>query len=90
MNCTVLLLALTLSANAQSPMADEPSAQGETTVTKKVDPKLHADAIRLVEVSGVKQRLEDNLEMVVDGAQKVMMDQCQRCTPEFGKEWKKP
>ena len=80
-------MALALSANAQSPV-DKPR-NSETTVVKKVDPKLHADAVRLVDVSGVKKQLQDNLEKMVDEAQKAMMDHCQGCSPEFGKEWKR-
>jgi hypothetical protein len=78
---------LTLSVHAQSPV-DKPS-EGETTATKKVDPKLHADAVKLVEVLGAKQYLQDNLEKMADDGQKALMDKCQECTPEFGKEWKK-
>ena len=81
------VLVLALSANTQSPV-DKPS-ESETTLAKKVDPKLHADAVRLVEVSGAKQHLQDNLEKMVNEAQKAMMDKCQGCAPEFGKEWKR-
>lgn len=88
MKCTVLLIALALSANAQSPTA-QPSKQEETTSAKKVDAKLHAEAIKLVEGSGAKKRLQDSLENIVDESQKAMMDKCPRCTPEFGKEWKR-
>ena len=89
MKYTVLFVALAISANAQSPV-DKPSTQGQGQATvAKVDPKLHADAIKLVEVSGAKQRIQDNLEKMVDEAQKTMMDKCQRCSPEFGKEWRK-
>ena len=87
MKCTFLLLALALPVNAQSPV-DKPS-DSETTVAKKVDPKLHADAVRLVEVTGAKQHLQENFEKMVDEGQKAMMDKCQGCAPEFGKEWKK-
>jgi hypothetical protein len=83
-----LFLALTLSGNAQPPV-DKPSEPGESTIAKKVDPKLHADAIRLVEVSGAKQHLQDNFKQLVDVGVKQMMEKCQRCTPEFGEEWKK-
>lgn len=86
MKCTVLLLAVALSANAQSPV-DKPGTS-ESTVVPKVDPKLHVDAVRLVEISGAKQQLQDGLEKMVDEAQKAMMDKCQGCAPEFGKEWK--
>jgi len=83
----VLLVALTLSTNAQTPA--KKSSTGETTVTKKADAKLHADATKLVEVIGAKQSLQDNLEKMVDEARKAMMDKCQGCRPEFGEEWKR-
>jgi hypothetical protein len=88
MKWILLLFALAVSANSQSPV-DKPSEPGESKVVKKADPKLHADAIRLVEVSGAKQRLQDNFKQMVDDGVKQMMQSCQRCTPEFGDEWKK-
>jgi hypothetical protein len=87
MKSTVLFLALALSANAQSPIG-KPS-DSKTTVAKKVDPKLHTDAVRLVEVSGAKQLLQNDLEKMVEEGRKAIMDKCQGCAPEFGKEWKR-
>lgn len=87
MKWIVLLLSLTLSVNAQS-SADKPS-EPDGGSTKKVDPKLHADAIKLVEVSGARQRLQDNFKQMVDEGAKQMMEKCQRCTPEFKNEWEK-
>lgn len=88
MKWILLLLALTLSVSAQSP-ADKSSGPSESTVAEKVDPKLHADAVRLVEVSGAMRRLQDNFKQMVDDGSKQMMEKCQRCTPEFRDEWKK-
>jgi len=88
MKWTLLLLALTLSVNAQPPV-DKQSEPGGDTLAKKVDTKLHADAVRLVEASGAKQRLQDNFTQMVDQGVKKMMENCQRCTPEFRDEWKK-
>src|ERR1017187_3268701 len=73
MKWTLLLLVLTFSANAQSP-ADKPAEAGETTTAKKGDPKLHADAVRLIELSGAKQRLQDNFKQLVDSGVKQMME----------------
>ena len=81
-------MALTLCANAQSQVGKLPKP-GESTSAKQVDPKLHADAIRLVEVSGAKQRLQDNFKQMGDDAVKQMMEECSQCTPEYGDEWKK-
>ena len=61
----------------------------QPTVAKRVDPKLHRDAVKLVELSGAKQYLQDNLAKMIDEGKKVMMDKCPACTPEFGEEWKK-
>jgi hypothetical protein len=88
MKCTLLPLVLAVFANAQSPVA-KPSELGETEVGTRVDPELHADAIRLVEGSGAKQRLEDNLTQMVHERRKQMMEKCQRCTSQFGDEWEK-
>jgi hypothetical protein len=63
--------------------------KGESTTARKVDPKLHADAIRLVEVAGAKQRLQDNFKQMVHDGAKQMMEKCPRCAPEFVDEWKK-
>jgi len=68
---------------------DKHSEPSENTIAKKVDPKLHAGAVRLVEVSGAKQRLQDDFKQMVDDGVKQLMEKCQRCTPEFGAEWKK-
>lgn len=88
MRWSLLLLALALSLNAQSTV-DKHSESDEGTITKKVDPKLHADAVRLVEVSGAKQRLRENFSQLVDDGVKQIMEKCERCTPEFRDEWKK-
>jgi hypothetical protein len=85
---TLLLLTLTLCANAQS-QAAKSSKPGEITSAKEADPKLHADAIRLVDVSGAKQRLQDNFKQMVDDGAKQMMEKCSRCAPEYGNEWKR-
>jgi hypothetical protein len=87
MKWTFLFLALALYANAQS-SADKPSESGDSTTAKKVDPKLHADAIRLVEAVGAKQRIQGSFKQMVDDGAKQMMEKCTRCNPEFADEWK--
>ena len=78
MKWILVILALVLSATAQSPAA-KPSEPGDSTIEKKVDPKLHADAIKLVEVSGAKLHLQDNFKQMVDEGAKQMMEKCSRC-----------
>ena len=88
MKWALLLLALTFPAYGQS-RVDKPVQPDETTTKRKVDPKLHADAVRLIEVTGAKRHLQDNFEQLVDNGVKQMMENCGRCTPAFAAEWKK-
>jgi len=81
-------LILTLFANAQSP-GDKPAESVDSATAKTADPKLHADAIRLVEVSRTRQRIQDNLRQTVDDGGKQMMEKCPRCTVEYRGEWEK-
>jgi hypothetical protein len=84
---TILVLFLAFFANAQSP-ADKPPQQDPPTA-KQIDPKLHADAIQLVEVSGAKQRLQGGLTENVAKGKKQMMETCPTCAPAFAEEWEK-
>src|SRR2546428_13461200 len=69
---TVLVLAL--SANAQSPV--DKHSESETTLVKKVDPKLNVDAVRLDEVSVAKKHLPDNHGNSINDAVTARMDTC--------------
>src|SRR5450631_1482349 len=88
MKLTVLLLALTLSlsAIAQSKPNEQPSGSKDD---KKVDAQLHADVIRLFELTGLRQHLHDILTQSMPAAKKTMMDKCERCSPAFAEEWEK-
>jgi hypothetical protein len=77
MKWILLVFALTLIVNSQSTAAKH-SEQGESTVATKMDPKLHADAVALVEVSGARQHLKDNFKQMVDQGAKQIMEKCQR------------
>ncbi len=78
-----LLFALYL-APAQTPgprpLAATPAA---------VDPKLHADVLKLVEISGARQQVQASVLKSVPDGKKSMMEKCPNCTPEFGDEWAK-
>ena len=91
MKPAILLVALVLlsafSASSQTP--DDKTANAATPAVKPVDPKLHADAIKLVEAIGAKEYLQENFEKLVEEGRKATMDKCPDCSPEFGKEWKK-
>jgi hypothetical protein len=73
-------------ATAQS---EKPAAQDAKPATDKPDPKLHADAVKLVEISGARKRLENGFAPMIEEGKKQMMQQCPQCSPEFGDEWSK-
>jgi len=88
MKQAILFLALTFFANAQAPTGEAPKPNN-TPGIKNVDPQLHDDAIKLVEISGVKERIQGGLPQMVEAGKKQMMENCQACTPAFVDEWGK-
>jgi hypothetical protein len=81
MLATVLLAAAFVSPQTASPKADIPAS--------KIDPKLHADSAQLVELSGLKKKVQETLSKgLADGSKKIM-EQCPSCKPEFAEEWTK-
>ncbi len=67
----------------------KPAEQAPTPAPTKPDPKLHADAVKLVEASGAKKRLEDGFPSMLEDGKKQMMKQCPQCSEEFANEWTK-
>jgi len=78
------ILFLALSAQAQTPV--NPAA---SLPAKAVDAKLHEDTIKLVELSGTRQRLLDIIDASLESGRAAMAKQCPKCTPAFGNEWVK-
>src|SRR5258707_4286515 len=89
MNLTVLLLAFTLSVSASSQSKPDDRPPSGETAANKVDAQLHSDVIRLFELTGLRQHLQDILKQSMADGRKAMMDKCERCTPAFGDEWLK-
>lgn len=81
-------LAFGLAANAQAP-TENSAGKIPAESTAKVDPKLHADVLKLLELVGIRELLETNLKPMVDKGKQEMMTQCPKCSPEFGEEWAK-
>jgi hypothetical protein len=84
----LLLLVLALAAHAQSP-ADKPNAQNSPDAADKASAKLHADAIKLVEATGARQRVQGGLKQMLEEGKKYMMGKCPACKPAFSDEWEK-
>jgi hypothetical protein len=84
---SAIVLALLLTASAQGP-AEKPKEQ-KPTVVDSVDAKFHANVLKLVESSGIKQQFQANFAKTLEMGKKNMMEACPTCAPEFGEEWAK-
>jgi hypothetical protein len=75
MKLALLALATLLCAAAQDP------------AEKPVDPKLHADAAKLVELSGARQRMQSGIDQLLKDGTAQFMRMCKDCDPAAGDEW---
>ena len=83
MRVALVFLAFLLSLYPQS------GPGGQADSEKKVDPKLHADVMKMIEGSGARQKLQDTLKSGIADGRKVMMEKCEKCAPAFFDEWEK-
>ena len=60
-----------------------------TAASPAVDPKLHSDVMRLIELSGARQELDGRKKEMVEEGRKKMVESCPKCAPEFSKAWAK-
>jgi len=84
MRVSILLVVCALCVVAQVPSEKSGAASDQT----KVDPKLHADVVRLVELDGARERMRSGLKPLIENGKNVMMRTC-NCDPAFGDEWAK-
>jgi len=88
MKTALLLLTLILSANAQ--IAGDKAAERRVfnlDIDNNVDPNRHAEVLQLLELSGVREKLEAQKRSMVEDGRKKLMEKCTKCAPEFGNEW---
>jgi hypothetical protein len=88
----VLAVALAVAASAQQPAPT--SAKTATPVqsasaTEADRQKLHDSAMKFVEASDARQRLEQNLDKLLEDGRKSMMHTNPGLDPQFGEEWLK-
>jgi hypothetical protein len=90
MKVIVVFLALVLSAAAQT-VANNSAEPRVLTLDmgapRSVDPKLHADVVQLIELTGAREKLEAQKGAMVEEGSKKIVESCRECTPEFSKEW---
>jgi hypothetical protein len=95
MNSAILLLALMLSAQAQTAdnKAVQPNAPATDSSTANAVPadsrKVHADAVQLVELMGAREQVPAMWKVMVADGRKQMKEQCELCSAKFSEEWAK-
>jgi hypothetical protein len=75
----VLALAIGTLAYPQQPGKAAPA----------VDPKLHADVIKPVELTGVRALMQNGIKQVISDGKARMTQSCTGCDPAFAEEWAK-
>src|SRR5580700_6195506 len=82
------LLAIAVLASAQG-RAYSPQTRAAEGVPDAVDAKLHSDVIKLVELSGIRAAMQNNLKQIVDRGKARMLQLCTGCDPAYSDEWAK-
>lgn len=84
----LLLFALApVVLSAQSQTA-EPAAPAKT-VPAPLDPQMHADALKLVELSGARKRMADSMDAMMEQGKAEMLKRYPALDPRFADEWVK-
>jgi hypothetical protein len=64
-----------------------PQEPAEKSAKSAVDPKLHADAARLVELSGARERMQEGVDQLLKDLGAKFNEKCKGCDPAAGLEW---
>jgi hypothetical protein len=63
------------------------AALGRAQGAAQPDAKLHADTVKLIELTGMRKRLLDGRDKSIADGRKAMMANCPMCTPQYFDEW---
>jgi hypothetical protein len=83
----LIIVALTVAASAQQPA--QAKAAMPATTTESDRQKLHDSAMKFVEASDARSRLEQNLGKLLEDGKQSMMHKNPGLDPQFGEEWMK-
>lgn len=81
MKCALVLM---LAAFANGQDAD---TAGRADPTLHTDVRLHADVMKLIEVTGVRAAMQNAVGQLVTSGKAKMMQVCPGCSPAFADEW---
>ena len=86
----VLLVALSTAASAQQPAKAKAATPVSPAPANQAErQKLHDSALKFVEASDARQRLEQNLDKLLEEGKQTMMRKNPGLDPQFGEEWLK-
>jgi hypothetical protein len=91
MRTTELILMLSLAAipaTAQQPIP-APAAAPSNATAQSTQTALHQSAVKFVEASDTRQRLEQNLDRLLDDGKQSLMKRDPLLNPKFADEWEK-
>lgn len=91
MRTTELILMLSLAAipaAAQQPVA-VPTAAPSNATAQSTPTALHQSAVKFVEASDTRQRLEQNMDRLLDDGKQSLMKRDPLLNPKFADEWEK-
>lgn len=83
-----LLAASAVSVAQQIPATSAPAATPAQT-SAAIDPKLHADVVQLVELTGARQRMLAGLDKQIDEGKNSILKNGPNADPRFAEEWAK-
>jgi uncharacterized protein (DUF1810 family) len=85
-----LIVVLSMAAAAQQPAKAKSATPVQSDPAAQADrQKLHDSAMKFVEASDARQRLEQNLDKLLEDGRKSMMHTNPGLDPQFGEEWMK-
>ena len=84
-----VLLATAVLAGAQVPASSGQSTLPAGTSPPVIDARLHADAVKLIELGGIRTAIQSRIAQTIGESKSRMMQACKGCAPEFADEWAK-
>jgi uncharacterized protein (DUF1810 family) len=86
----VFVVVLSMAASAQQPSKAKAATPVQSAPVAQADrQKLHDSAMKFVEASDARQRIEQNLDKLLEDGRKSMMHTNPGLDPQFGEEWMK-
>ena len=84
-----IILAAAVLAHAQEPATKSPPTSMAENSQPAVDARLHADVVKLIELTGVRAAIQSSFAQNIGESKARVMQACGGCATEFAEEWAK-